>query len=298
MIDPSILDSQDYAEIQASDESAIDVDQAVLRTRRVSLTYGDRPIVSQLSVAIPRGQITVLVGANGSGKSTLLKGLARLLKPQSGMIYLNGQAIAKLPTKEIAKQMGILPQSPVSPEGLTVHDLVSQGRYPHQRWFQQWSPEDAAQVQEALRITGMEELGDRPLDTLSGGQRQRAWIAMALAQNTPVLLLDEPTTYLDLAHQIEVLDLLRELNQTQQRTVVMVLHDLNHACRYADYLIALKDGAIAAQGHPAQVMTEEMVQTVFQLTSRIIPDPITGTPLCIPIRKYEVSALSPTREGT
>lgn len=289
MIDPSTLDSQPCTETDTLDGSLIDADQAVLRTRRVSLSYGDRPIVSQLSVAIPQGKITVLVGANGSGKSTLLKGLARLLKPQSGMVYLNGQAIAKLPTKEIAKQMGILPQSPISPEGLTVHELVSQGRYPHQRWFQQWSSEDAVQVQQALQITGMEELRDRPLDALSGGQKQRAWIAMSLAQNTSILLLDEPTTYLDLAHQMEVLDLLKDLNQTQNRTVVMVLHDLNQACRYADYLVALKAGAIVAQGRPAQVMIEEMVQTVFQLTSRIISDPITGTPLCIPIRKYEAS---------
>jgi iron complex transport system ATP-binding protein len=298
MVDPSTLHSDLSTETDTLDGSLIDADQAILRTRRVSLSYGDRPIVSQLSMTIPRGKITALVGANGSGKSTLLKGLARLLKPQGGMVYLNGQAIAKLPTKEIAKQMGILPQSPASPEGLTVHDLVSQGRYPHQRWFQQWSSEDADHVQKALHITRMEELRDRPLDALSGGQRQRAWIAMSLAQNTPILLLDEPTTYLDLAHQMEVLDLLKDLNQTQNRTIVMVLHDLNHACRYADYLVALKEGAIAAQGHPAQVMTEEMVQTVFQLISRIIPDPITGTPMCIPIRKYDVSPSGIAGEGT
>jgi iron complex transport system ATP-binding protein len=268
-----------------SDEAPMDIAHAVLRTRRVTLTYDDRPIVSQLSMAIPRGQITALVGANGSGKSTLLKGLARLLPPQSGSVYLNGAAIAKLPTKEIAKQLGILPQSPIPPEGLTVHELVAQGRYPHQRWFQQWSPEDAQQVDEALKITRMEDFRDRPLDTLSGGQRQRAWIAMALAQDTPVLLLDEPTTFLDIAHQIEILDLLYDLNQTQGRTIVMVLHDLNQACRYAHYLIAMKEGAIAAQGPPPQVMTVEMVRVVFGIESHIGRDPVTGTPMCVPMSR-------------
>jgi iron complex transport system ATP-binding protein len=254
-----------------------------LTTRQLTLSYDRTTIIRDLNVEIPLHRITALVGANGCGKSTLLKGLARLLKPQSGMVYLDGTAIDKLQTKEIAKKLGMLPQSPIAPEGLTVRELVAQGRYPHQSWFRQWSKEDEQFTEQALSMTGMVEFGDRPIDSLSGGQRQRAWIAMALAQNTPILLLDEPTTFLDLAHQIEVLDLLYDLNQTRGQTIVMVLHDLNQACRYADYLVAMQQGAIYAQGSPAEVMTEKMVQEVFRLQSRIVPDPVMGTPMCIPI---------------
>jgi iron complex transport system ATP-binding protein len=257
--------------------------ETTLTTRNLTLAYDRTTIIQNLSVDIPTHQITALVGANGCGKSTLLKGLARLLKPQNGMVYLDGVAIAKHSTKDIAKQLGLLPQSPTAPEGLTVRELVAQGRYPHQSWFQQWSEADQQFVEQALAITDMTEMGDRPLDSLSGGQRQRAWIAMALAQNTEILLLDEPTTFLDLAHQIEVLDLLYDLNQTQGRTIVMVLHDLNQACRYADYLVAMRQGNIYAQGNPAEVMTEGLVRDVFGLESRIVRDPVAGTPMCIPI---------------
>lgn len=257
--------------------------ETALTTRKLTLAYDRATIIKELNVEIPAHQITALVGPNGCGKSTLLKGLARLLKPQSGMVYLDGVAITKLSTKAVAKQLGMLPQSPNAPEGLTVRELVAQGRYPHQSWFQQWSKEDEQFTEQALAITGMLELADRPLDNLSGGQRQRAWIAMALAQNTEILLLDEPTTFLDLAHQIEVLDLLYDLNQTQGRTIIMVLHDLNQACRYANYLVVMRQGYIYAQGAPAEVMTEGMVREVFGLESRIVPDPVAGTPMCIPI---------------
>lgn len=257
--------------------------ETTLTTRKLTLAYDRTSIIQDLNVEIPAHNITALVGANGCGKSTLLKGLARLLKPQSGAVYLDGVAIAKLSTKAVAKRLGILPQSPSAPEGLTVRELIAQGRYPHQSWLQQWSRDDEQLTENALAITGMLELGDRPLDSLSGGQRQRAWIAMALAQNTEILLLDEPTTFLDLAHQIEVLDLLYDLNRTQGRTIVMVLHDLNQACRYADYLVAMQQGHIYAYGVPADIMTEGMVQEVFGLRSCIVQDPIAGTPMCIPI---------------
>ncbi|MEG3882235.1 ABC transporter ATP-binding protein [Microcoleus sp. herbarium19] len=254
-----------------------------LSTKSLSLAYDGVPIIRDLNLAIPTGQISALVGANGCGKSTLLRGLARLLKPERGTVYLDSTSIFKLSTKEVAQQLGILPQGPVAPEGLTVRDLVAQGRYPYQNWLQQWSAKDETIVQQALLITDLLKLADRGLDTLSGGQRQRAWIAMALAQDTDILLLDEPTTFLDLAHQIEVLDLLYELNQSQGRTIVMVLHDLNQACRYADYLVAVKDGQIFAAGEPKMVMTEEMILSVFELECRIVPDPILGTPMCVPI---------------
>ena len=257
--------------------------QTALTTRKLTLSYDQATIIKDLNVEIPAHQITALVGPNGCGKSTLLKGLARLLKPESGTVYLESTSIAKLSTKDVAKRLGMLPQSPVAPEGLTVRELVAQGRYPHQSWFQQWSKEDEQFTEQALAITGMLELASRPLDSLSGGQRQRAWIAMALAQNTDILLLDEPTTFLDLAHQIEVLDLLYELNQTQNRTIVMVLHDLNQACRYADYLVAMRQGYIYTQGIPTEVMTEAMVREVFGLESRIVTDPVAGTPMCVPI---------------
>ena len=225
----------------------------------------------------------MLVGPNGCGKSTLLKGLGRLLKPQGGVVYLDSNSIFKLPTKKVARQLGLLPQSPSAPEGLSVRELVAQGRYPYQNWLQQWSEEDEKQVEAALAVTELQELAGRPVDSLSGGQRQRAWIAMTLAQDTRILLLDEPTTFLDLAHQMEVLDFLYDLNQQRGRTVVMVLHELNQACRYGDHLIAMKSGEIYAQGKPAEVMTEALVQEVFGLSCQIVKDPVAGTPLCIPI---------------
>ena len=264
------------------------MNEYMLTTRKLSLAYDGACIIPDLDLAIPTGKITVLVGANGCGKSTLLRGLARLLKPRTGAVYLDGKSIFKLSTKEVAKQLGILPQSPVAPEGLTVRELVAQGRYPHQGWLQQWSQEDEQLTQQALVTTNLVDLANRPLETLSGGQRQRAWIAMALAQNTETLLLDEPTTFLDLAHQVEVLDLLYDLNQSQGRTIVMVLHDLNQACRYADYLVAIASGRIYAQGTPSQVMTEETIQQVFMLACRIVTDPVAGTPMCIPIGRHKL----------
>jgi len=259
--------------------------QIALTTRKLTLAYDGNVIIQGLDLAIPQGQITTLVGPNGCGKSTLLRGMARLLKPKGGTVYLEGDAIAHLPTKELAKRLGILPQSPSAPEGLTVRELVAQGRYPHQNWLQQWSREDELKVEEAIATTHLHDFANRPLDTLSGGQRQRAWIAMALAQDTDILLLDEPTTYLDLAHQIEVMDLLHDLNTQQRKTVIMVLHDLNQACRYADQIVALHSGVVYAQGKPQAVMTETLVREVFGLDSRIIRDPVVGTPLCIPISR-------------
>lgn len=249
----------------------------------LSLSYdGDTIIVHQLSLRIHRGTITALVGSNGCGKSTLLRGLSRLLKPVAGSVHLDGRDIHAMKAKDLARQLGILPQSPSAPEGLTVHELVAQGRYPHQNWFQQWSREDERIVQEALVTTNLTMFADRPVDTLSGGQRQRAWIAMALAQQTDVLLLDEPTTYLDLAYQMDVLDLLDDLN-TQGRTIVMVLHDLNQAARYADDIVALRGGQIVAHGTPEQVMTPENILQVFGLKAEVVSDPVTGTPMCVPI---------------
>lgn len=257
--------------------------QVALTTRKLTLAYSGNTIIQGLDLAIPQGQITTLVGPNGCGKSTLLRGMARLLKPKGGMVYLEGDAIAHLPTKELAKRLGILPQSPTAPEGLTVRELVAQGRYPHQNWLQQWSQDDELKIEDAIATTHLCEFANRPLDTLSGGQRQRAWIAMALAQDTEILLLDEPTTYLDLAHQLEVLDLLYDLNQKGGRTIVMVLHDLNLACRYANHMVAMRDGRVHAQGKPTEVMTVTTMQQVFGLESRIVPDPVTGTPMCVPM---------------
>jgi len=253
-----------------------------LRAEGLRLAYDERIVVHDLSMAIPPGRVSVVVGPNACGKSTLLRALARLLKPKAGAVYLDGHAIAKLPTREVATRLGILPQSPIAPEGLTVADLVARGRNPHQRWFQQWSAEDEAAVAAALDATDTAQLATRPVDELSGGQRQRAWIAMALAQGTPIMLLDEPTTFLDLAHQVEVLDLLARLNRDEGRTIVLVLHDLNQACRYAHHLVAMVEGAIATEGRPTDVVTEELVERVFGLAVRIVPDPVAGTPLVVP----------------
>ncbi|HXF62784.1 MAG TPA: ABC transporter ATP-binding protein [Caldilineaceae bacterium] len=258
-----------------------------LQAESLSLSYDGKAVIEQLDLQVPPGCMTALVGPNGCGKSTLLRGLARLLKPYGGAVYLDGKALQSLKTKEIAKQVGILPQGQTAPEGLTVYELVAQGRYPHQGWLQQWSDADEAATRAALAITGLTTLADRPLETLSGGQRQRAWIAMALAQETEILLLDEPTTYLDVAYQLDVLDLLHDLNE-QGRTIVMVLHDLNQACRYADHLVAMRQGRIVAQGAPQAILTAELVQQVFQIACQVIADPITGAPMCVPIgRKHK-----------
>lgn len=254
-----------------------------LQTQSLSLAYEQNLVIHDLNLAIPAGRITALVGRNGCGKSTLLRAMARLLKPRAGTVYLDGQSIFQMPTRKVAERLGILPQAPVAPEGLTVRELVAQGRYPHQGWLSQWSAEDEAAVNRALAATSMTELADRPLDALSGGQRQRAWIAMALAQGTEILLLDEPTTYLDMAHQVDVLELLFHLNKTEGRTIVMVLHDLNQAGRYAHHLVAIRDGQVYAAGEPGRVMTEAMVRAVFGLECRILPDPVSGSPLCVPL---------------
>jgi len=267
---------------------------AVLEARNLTLKYHQRSVVDGLSVRIPEGRVTMIVGANACGKSTLLRGLARLLKPAAGAVTLDGRAIHTLPSRELARTLGLLPQHPTSPDGITVRDLVGRGRYPHQGFFRSWregdlSPHDLA-VQRALEATGTLALAERDVDELSGGQRQRVWIAMALAQETEVLLLDEPTTFLDLAHQVEVLDLVTDLNRERGTTVAIVLHDLNLAARYADNVIAMKDGAVAAMGAPEDVVTEELVREVFGLESRVMPDPVSGTPLIVPIGRHHATA--------
>ncbi|MFE5719611.1 ABC transporter ATP-binding protein [Streptomyces erythrochromogenes] len=252
----------------------------------LTLGYDGRRIVDSLDVTVPAGRVTAIIGANACGKSTLLKGLARLLAPQGGAVYLDGTLIRELKGKELARMLGMLPQSPVAPEGITVLDLVKRGRSPHQSWWRQWSPEDEEAVHGALEATGLTDQTDRSVDELSGGQRQRAWIAMALAQGTPTLLLDEPTNHLDLTHQIDVLDLVVDLNREQGRTVVLVLHDLNHACRYADHVIAMKQGRIVAEGAPADVITRELVADVFGLSCTVITDPAGGGPHIIPFGRH------------
>ncbi len=257
-----------------------------LSAENLAVGYDQREIIHDLSVRIPTGRITVIVGANACGKSTLLKTLARLLKPSRGTVLLDGKSIQSIPTRTVATQLGLLPQSPTAPEGITVADLVGRGRYPRQGWIRQWTKGDDEAIADAMRSTDVLEIADRPIDELSGGQRQRVWIAMALAQETDILLLDEPTTFLDLTHQFEVLDLLVDLNKRDQRTIVLVLHDLNQACRFGDHLIAMKDGAIVAEGNPRQVITEEVVQDVFGLAVKVIPDPVAGTPMVVPIGRH------------
>ncbi|MBP2171430.1 iron complex transport system ATP-binding protein [Erwinia toletana] len=255
---------------------------ASIATHSLTLSYQRQTIIDQLDLSLPPGKVSVLIGSNGSGKSTLLKSFARLLQPQQGTVILNGSDIRQKSTATVARELAILPQMPSAPEGITVRQLVSLGRYPYQNWLQQWSAQDEEQVSHALQQTGMTSLAARPVDALSGGQRQRAWIAMTLAQDTDIVLLDEPTTFLDLAHQMEVLDLLRELNRNQQKTIVMVLHDLNLACRYADHLVAIHNRTVYAQGAPQEILTEQLVNRVFGLNCRIIADPFFATPLCIP----------------
>jgi iron complex transport system ATP-binding protein len=254
-----------------------------LAAAEVTLGYGDTTVVHSLSLHVPDHQVTVIVGANACGKSTLLRGLARLLRPSGGSVLLDGRAISSLPSRQVARTLGLLPQNPVTPEGVSVVDLVGRGRHPHQGAFQRWSQADERAVAEALELTDTLDLADRLVDELSGGQRQRVWIAMALAQQTDLLLLDEPTTYLDVAHQVEVLDLLADLNQTRGTTVVMVLHDLNLAARYAHHLVAMRNGEISAAGAPAEVITEDSVREVFGMECRVVEDPVTSTPMVIPL---------------
>ena len=252
-----------------------------LRTRALTVSYGTAPVLRALDVEIPDNALTVIVGPNACGKSTLLRSLARMLRPTAGSVLLDGRSVAELSSKEYARELGLLPQSATAPDGMSVADLVARGRYPHQGLFRQWSTRDEAVVAEAMGATSVAELADRPVDSLSGGQRQRAWLAMALAQETPLLLLDEPTTYLDITHQLEVLDLARSL-VTGGRTVVAVLHELNLAFRYADHLVVMAGGEIVATGAPSTVVTPELMQQVYDLECRIVADPVSGTPLVVP----------------
>ena len=269
-----------------------------LAAKSLTLAYGDRTIVDGLDPQIPAGRITAVVGANGCGKSTLLRALARLLRPQSGQVVLDGRDLHGRPTKEIARTLGLLPQSPVAPEGIAVADLVGRGRHPHQKLLARWSAHDYDIVAQALEATGTADLADRSVDELSGGQRQRVWIAMALAQETDILLLDEPTTFLDVAHQIEVLDLLTDLNRARGTTVVMVLHDINLAARYADHLFALRAGRLIASGTPRDVVTAELIRDVFDLDAHVVPDPVSGSPIVLPRgRHHVVPVAEPTPAG-
>jgi len=253
-----------------------------LRVEGVELAYDKRVVVPHLDLQIPDGGFTVIVGPNACGKSTLLRALSRMLKPAAGSVLLDGRAIDSRPSKQVAKELGLLPQSPIAPDGISVIDLVARGRYPHQKLLRQWSSDDERAVSAALAATKVEDLAERIVDELSGGQRQRVWLAMALAQETPILLLDEPTTFLDIAHQVEVLDLCEDLNRDHGRTLVAVLHDLNHACRYATHLVAMRAGEIVAEGDPDEVVTADLVEAVFGLPCRVIDDPETGSPLVIP----------------
>ncbi|MFD4831731.1 ABC transporter ATP-binding protein [Streptomyces uncialis] len=254
-----------------------------LRAEGLTLAYDARTISENLTVRIPDGSFTVIIGPNACGKSTLLRALSRLLKPTAGLVHLDGRAISSYPAKEVARRMGLLPQTSLAPDGITVADLVARGRHPHQKLLRQWSDADEQAVLDAMDSTGVTDLSARLVDELSGGQRQRVWVAMVLAQQTPLLLLDEPTTFLDIAHQIELLELCRDLNRRDGHTLVAVLHDLNHACRYADHIIAMRDGEVIATGPPADIVTAELVEDVFGLPCRIIEDPVSLTPLVIPL---------------
>ncbi|MGF7120464.1 ABC transporter ATP-binding protein [Rhodococcus sp. BE178] len=265
----------------------------------LTLGYGDRVIVEGLDVEIPTGVITTVIGPNGCGKSTMLRALGRLLKPRAGTVLLDGKAITTMRTKDVARTLGMLPQAPVAPEGLTVADLVARGRHPHQSWIRQWSSDDETEVAHALALTGVADLADRPVDQLSGGQRQRAWISMALAQGTDILLLDEPTTYLDLSHSVEVLDLVDRMHEEMGRTVIMVLHDLNLAVRYSDHLIVMSEGRIVASGAPQDVISAELLLEVFGLEAAVIDDPVSDRPLIVPIGTRHVYGAvgGPTQDG-
>lgn len=249
----------------------------------LTLGYDKKIVAENLTVAIPDGELTVIIGPNACGKSTLLRTLSRLVSPLKGQVLLDGNAIAHYATKEVARRLGLLPQSSNAPAGISVSELVARGRYPHQSLFGRWRQEDEMAVQQAMQATGVADLAQQQVDTLSGGQRQRVWIAMVLAQQTPLLLLDEPTTWLDIAHQIELLELMQDLNQQHGRTLVVVLHDLNQACRYASHLIAMRDGKIIAEGKPAAIVTPELIEAIYGLRCIIINDPVAGTPMIVPL---------------
>lgn len=260
-----------------------------LRGDTMTLAYERRTISRELTVDVPDNSFTVVIGPNACGKSTLLRALSRLLRPTVGAVLLDGTDIHRRPARDVAKTLGLLPQSSVAPDGIAVAELVSRGRYPHQGLLRQWSREDERVVAESMAATGVTDLADRPVAELSGGQRQRVWLAMALAQQTPLLLLDEPTTYLDIAHQIEILDLCARLHEEEGRTLVAVLHDLNHAARYATHLIAMRDGQVVATGPPETVVTAALVEEVFGLPCRVIDDPETGTPLVVPAARHRAT---------
>ncbi|MFV0474005.1 MAG: ABC transporter ATP-binding protein [Pikeienuella sp.] len=256
-----------------------------LEARGLSVAYPGAQVISGLDLAVPRGALTTLLGPNGCGKSTLLRALARLIAPARGEVRIDGRPVVALTTREVARRVSLLPQSPTAPEGLSVFDLIRQGRYPHRSLFGGWTRADEAACAEALRLTGLEPLAARPLESLSGGQRQRAWIAMTLAQQSGVLLLDEPTTYLDIAHQEDLLALLRSLVETRGATVVAVLHDVNQAARWSDHIVMMKAGAIAARGAPEEVMTAERIEAVFGLRAVVTPSPVDGAPMALPARR-------------
>lgn len=253
-----------------------------LVAQTLQVGYGACPVISGLEVAVTPGTITALVGPNGSGKSTLLKTLARLLKPSGGVVLLDGKAISQMSTDAVARQLAILPQGPSAPPGITVRELVEQGRFPHVGALRMLKQQDHATITAALELTGMSDFAHRPVDGLSGGERQRAWIALTLAQDTPILLLDEPTTFLDIGHQLEVLDLVQRLNEQRQMTIVLVLHDLNQAARYAHRMVALNQGVIVADGEPSAVLTAPFLADVFNVRAHIVSDPERGTPVCLP----------------
>ncbi|NYF13950.1 MULTISPECIES: ABC transporter ATP-binding protein [unclassified Pseudoclavibacter] len=270
-----------------------------LLVEKLSLGYGDRVVIDELDLLVPPGKVTAIVGANACGKSTLLRSMSRLLSPRDGHVLLDGKEVHKTPAKQLARMLGLLPQSPIAPEGITVADLVGRGRHPHQNLLSRWSHDDDLAVAAALEATETTALADRHVDELSGGQRQRVWIAMALAQQTDLLLLDEPTTFLDVSHQVEVLDLLTDLNRSRGTTIVMVLHDLNLAARYADHLIALADGGLHAAGRPGDVLTVDTVRAVFGLESLVVEDPVSGRPLMVPIGRHHAPGASVTHsEGS
>ena len=268
--------------------TAQQLDSTALHVKDVSVGYGERTVLDTLNVDIKRGAVTSIVGPNGCGKSTLLRTMSRLLNPAKGEIVLDGKSIHDIPTRKLATQLGLLPQTPIAPDGIVVADLVGRGRTPHQGILGRWSQQDYDIVAEALETTGISDLAERPIDELSGGQRQRVWIAMALAQRTETLLLDEPTTYLDVKHQLDVLDLLTELNRDRGTTIVMVLHDLNLAARYSDELVAVSGGKVFAHGHPREVITKENVKSVFGIDSVIITDPVSDQPAVMPIGRHHL----------